>query len=40
LPDVDDWKWSEEMINEVKDKVQAWKGILWRTKKRWLLTKL
>ena len=28
LPDVDDWKWSEEMINEVKDKVQAWKGIL------------
>ena len=28
LPDADDWKWSEEMINEVKDKVQAWKGIL------------
>ena len=28
LPDADDWKWSEEMINEAKDKVQAWKGIL------------
>ena len=27
LPDADDWKWSEEMINEVKDKVQAWRNV-------------
>ena len=26
-PDVDDWRWSEEMINEVKQKVQAWRNI-------------
>ena len=25
LPDADDWKWSENTINEVKQKVQAWR---------------